>query len=238
MEVCPYNFPTTFSIGVNISKVHRCHLLWVHRCHLLWVHRCHLLWEIRPEWRSQELLQKRLVSHELSLPFFFWCIFNWWIMVVLSKGYKPDNFESHNSPKLSFTNMRYLFEFCWMWIFLECTFPDILALCESWLSWFWQYVCERLFLFNPKGFCHSCAWCCSLCEARTSFCMGLISRKLYRFLLMFLTDFFFLYWSPFSSLYRVFVDISSNIDEVLSIKISANVFVFGEFNVYHKDWLT
>ena len=97
--------PTAFSIGVDISKVHRCHLLWVYRCHLLWVYRCHLLWEIRPEWRSQELLQKRLVSHELSLPFFFWCIFNWWIMVVLSKGYKPDNFESHNSLKLSFTNM-------------------------------------------------------------------------------------------------------------------------------------
>ena len=128
------------------------------------------------------------------------------------------------------------------WILLnvnlpESTSPDILALCESWLSWFWQFVCERVFLFNPKGFCHSCAWCCSLCEARTSFCMGLISRKLYRFLLMFLTDFFFLYWSPFSSLYRVFLAISSNIDEVLSIKISANVFVFGEFNVYHKDWL-
>ena len=32
--------------------------------------------------------------------------------------------------------------------------------------------------------------------------------------------------------------ISSNIDEVLSINPSANVFVFGNFNVHHKDWLT
>ena len=32
--------------------------------------------------------------------------------------------------------------------------------------------------------------------------------------------------------------ISSNIDEVLSINPSANVFVFGDFNVHHKDWLT
>ena len=32
--------------------------------------------------------------------------------------------------------------------------------------------------------------------------------------------------------------ISSNIDELLSIKPSANVFVFGDFNVHHKDWLT
>ena len=35
-----------------------------------------------------------------------------------------------------------------------------------------------------------------------------------------------------------FYSISSNIDEVLSINPSANVFVFGDFNVHHKDWLT
>ena len=50
--------------------------------------------------------------------------------------------------------------------------------------------------------------------------------------------FFFLYRSPFSSLCTVFDSISSNIDEVLSINPSANVFVFGDFNVHHKDWLT
>ena len=33
------------------------------------------------------------------------------------------------------------------------------------------------------------AWSCSSCEGRTSFCTGLISRKLCRFLLMFLTGF-------------------------------------------------
>ena len=32
--------------------------------------------------------------------------------------------------------------------------------------------------------------------------------------------------------------ISSNIDEILSISPSANVFVFGNFNIHHKDWLT
>ena len=36
----------------------------------------------------------------------------------------------------------------------------------------------------------------------------------------------------------VFHSISSNIDEVLSFNPSANVFVFGDFNVHHKDWLT
>ena len=49
--------------------------------------------------------------------------------------------------------------------------------------------------------------------------------------------FFFLYQSP-SSLCTVFYSISSNIDEVLSINPSANVFLFGNFNVHHKDWLT
>ena len=32
--------------------------------------------------------------------------------------------------------------------------------------------------------------------------------------------------------------ISSNIDEVLLINPSVNVFVFGDFNDHHKDWLT
>ena len=36
----------------------------------------------------------------------------------------------------------------------------------------------------------------------------------------------------------VFDSISSNINEVSSINPSANVFVFGDFNVHHNDWLT
>ena len=50
--------------------------------------------------------------------------------------------------------------------------------------------------------------------------------------------FFFLYLSPSSSLCTVFDSFSSNIDKVLSINPSANVFVFGDFNVHHKDWLS
>ena len=49
--------------------------------------------------------------------------------------------------------------------------------------------------------------------------------------------FFFLYRSPSLALCTVFDSISSNIDEVLSINQSADVFVFGDFNVHHKDWL-
>ena len=49
--------------------------------------------------------------------------------------------------------------------------------------------------------------------------------------------FFFLYRSPFSSLCTVFNSISSDIDEVLSISPSANIFVFGDFNAHHRDWI-
>ena len=50
--------------------------------------------------------------------------------------------------------------------------------------------------------------------------------------------FFFVYRSPSSSLGTVFDSILSNIDQILSINPAANVFVFGDFNVHQKDWLT
>ena len=50
--------------------------------------------------------------------------------------------------------------------------------------------------------------------------------------------FYFLYRSPSLSLCMVFDSVSSNTDEVLSINPSSNVFVFEDFNSYHKDWLT
>ena len=53
-------------------------------------------------------------------------------MAILSKACKPDNFESHNSLKLSFTNIRGLrSNFADCESFLESNSPDILALCET-----------------------------------------------------------------------------------------------------------
>ena len=40
------------------------------------------------------------------------------------------------------------------------------------------------------------------------------------------------------SLCVVFDSISSNMDEVLLINQSANVFVIGNFNIHHNNWLT
>ena len=57
-------------------------------------------------------------------------------------------------------------------------------------------------------------------------------------LLQLVSYFFFLCRSRSLLLCTVFDSISSKTDEVLSINASANVFVFGDFNVHHKDWLT
>ena len=52
--------------------------------------------------------------------------------MAISKACKPDNFESHNSLKLSFTNIRGLrSNFVDCESFLESNSPDILALCET-----------------------------------------------------------------------------------------------------------
>ena len=99
-------------------------------------------WQISSQWGSPKLL-RRLVSHELKV---YLSVFNplWtqWIMEILSKGCKPDNFESHSSLKLSFTNiwgLRSNFVECDS--FLESISPDILAPAMwdyiGWLNWFW-----------------------------------------------------------------------------------------------------
>ena len=76
------------------------------------------------------------------------------------------------------------------------------------------------------------AWDVSLENSADSYLCFLLA------LLHLVSYFFFPYQSPFLSLCTVFDSISSNIDEVLSINPSANVFVFGEFNAHHKDQLT
>ena len=53
-------------------------------------------------------------------------------MVILSKACKPDNFESHDSLKLSCMNIRGLLSnFVDCQSFLESNSPDMLALCET-----------------------------------------------------------------------------------------------------------
>ena len=65
---------------------------------------------------------------------------------------------------------------------------------------------------------------------------GIISRKSCEFLLMFFINFTLLgVFLLFSLSVSVFDSNSSNTDEVFSINPSANVFVFGNFGIHHKD---
>ena len=50
--------------------------------------------------------------------------------------------------------------------------------------------------------------------------------------------FYFLCRSPSSLLCTIFDSISIQFHEVLLINASGIVFVFGDFNIHHKDWLT
>ena len=168
-------------------------------------------------------------------------------MAILSKSCKPDSFQSHNSLKPSFTNIWGLHSnFVDSEYFLESNSPDILALCETNLG-------DSIHSgnFSVKGYLpliqkdssthiHGLA----IYVKGLSFALDLSLEKSADSYLCFqlallhsVSYFFFLYRSPSSALCTVFDSISSNIDEVLSINPSA-VFVFGDFNVHHKDWLT
>ena len=166
-------------------------------------------------------------------------------MAILSKACKPDNFEMHNSLKLSFTN---IWDLCSNFVdcdsFLESNSPNILALweinlddstdssnfsvrgylplirkdCSTHMHGLAVYVKEGLPFARNLSLENSA-------DSYLCFWLALLHSVSY---------FFFLYRSPSSALCTVFDSISSNIDEVLSINPSA-VFVFGDFNVHHKD---
>ena len=171
-----------------------------------------------------------------------------WIMVILSQGCNPDNFEPHNSLKPSFTN---IWGFCSNFVecesFLESDSPDILALCETNLDDSIDSgnfsVRGYLPLIRKDSSTHMHGLAVYVKEG-LPFAQDLSLEKsadsylcFWLALLHSVCYFFFLYQSP-SSLCTVSVSISSNIDEVLSINPSANVSVFGDFHVHHKDWIT
>ena len=143
-----------------------------------------------------------------------------------------------------------MFEFCYCESFLESNSPDIVPLCEKNL---YDYDSIDSGNFSLRGYLplirndsgthmHGLtvyvkeglpfAQDLSLENPADSYlCFRLVLRHSVSYI-------FFLYRSPSSGLYTVFDSISSNIDEVLSMNPSADVFVFGDFNVHHKGWLT
>ena len=169
-------------------------------------------------------------------------------MTILSKACKPDHFQPYISLNLSFKNIWGLCsDFVDCESFLESNSSDILALCETNLDDSIDSgnfsVRGYLPLIRKDSSTHMhglavyvkeglpLAWDLFLENSADSYlCFWPV-------LLYLVSYFVFLYWSPSSSLCTGFDSISFNIDEVLLISLSANVFVFGDFNVHHKDWL-
>ena len=156
-------------------------------------------------------------------------------MAILSKICKPDNFESHNSLKLSFTNIQGLrSNFVDCESFLESNSPDILAPCETNLDDAIDSgnfsVRGYLPLIRKDSSTHMHGLAVYVKEG-LPFARDLSlantedSYLCFRLALLHSVSYFvFLYQSPSLSLCTVFDPISSNIDEVLSINPSANVF--------------
>ena len=143
-------------------------------------------------------------------------------MAILSKGCKPDNFESHNSLKLSLTNIRGLrSNFVECESFLTSNSTDILALCETNLDDSIDSgdfpLTGYLPLIQKNSITHMHGLTVYMKKglpfardlplensAHSYLCYGLA-------LLHSVSYFFFLYQSPSSSLSTVFDSISSNI---------------------------
>ena len=101
-----------FLVGGDISDVPRCH--------------CYDRWVLSEGHKSYV---KNWCLRNLQPTFLF---LTSWIMTILSKACKPDNFELHSSLKLSFTNiwdLRSNSVDCES--FLESNSPDIITLCET-----------------------------------------------------------------------------------------------------------
>ena len=178
---------------------------------------------------------------------------------------KPDTFESYKSLKLSFTNIQgprskllvvnlSLPRINTLWGGLIERTSSILDEIASKtariysffmrdrlgrLNRFRQFLSEGLFSFTWKRYCNSYSWSFSLYDGGASFWTRLMRIFIcFRLaLLNIMSYFFFLCRSSYSSLCS-FWCISSNIDEVLSIKPSRNVFILGQLNFNRKNWLT
>ena len=123
-------------------------------------------------------------------------------MTILSKGCKPDKFESHNSIKLRFTSIGGLhLNFVDCESFLESNSPDVLALCEANLDGSIDSgnfsVRGYLPLIQKDSAAHM--------HGLAVYVKGLISTKLYRFSLMFLTGFTSLSFLLLSHHYGLFL---------------------------------
>ena len=139
-------------------------------------------------------------------------------MAISSKARQPDNFESHNSLKLSFTNIWGL---CSNFVdcesFLESTLLTFLLYERQ--TWMTITHVHGLTVYVKEGL--PFAQELSLENSADSYLF------FWLILLHSVSYIFFLYQSPSLFLCLVFDCISSNIDDILLI-------IFGDFTIHHK----
>ena len=149
------------------------------------------------------------ISRIHILLFCLWLFLPQW--KFSSKRCKQNKFESHNSLKLSFTN---IWDLCRSnsvecESFLESNSSDIFTHCGTpgWLDWFWKFFCEEfLSSYNQKGFYYSYTWPCSLHEGLyyapdVTLENSMASYLCFRLAVLHAVSFFFfLYQSPSFSL--------------------------------------
>ena len=129
--------------------------------------------------------------------------------------------------------MRHLFEFCWLWII-----PGVVS-----RNFF---VRGYLPLIQKDSSIHMCGLAVYVKEGLSfardlsveNFADSYVFDWLYFFQCLILVplSITFAFVHVFDSISSN-MDESSKMDEILSINPSANVFVFGDFNVHHEDWL-
>ena len=159
-------------------------------------------------------------------------------MSILLKACKPDNYESHNSLKLSFTNIQGLrLNFVDCESFLKSNSPDILALCETNLGKSIDSGNSSVRDYLPliQKDCSTPVHVLAVYVKEGLLFARDLSLKIVTYIYDWLYFALCLNLCLALSLCIVFYSVSSNIDQVLLINPSANVFVFGDFNVHHKD---
>ena len=169
-------------------------------------------------------------------------------MAKKTKLVKPAHSKTHNSLKVSYTNIRgFRSNFLHCESYLQSHLPDILALCETNLD---ETIDSNSFCVNgylplirKDSSTHMHGLGVFVKEGlplarEFSFEATDESYMCFRLALLHSTSYFlFLYRSPSSDSCSILDVVSTNIDKVLTVHPTANVFVFGDFNVHHKEWL-
>ena len=168
-------------------------------------------------------------------------------MAIISKP-KSDFNKSPKPLSLSYTNINGLrSKFTEVESFLHHSSPDIFAMCETGLN---SSIDSSDFLIDgylPLTRMDSSFHMLGLgiyvrdnlpISRETSFEDPSQSFMCFRISLLYSTSYlFFLYRSPSSQSCAVIDSVSESIDKALIAHPSANIFVFGDFNVHHSDWL-